>query len=60
MKKLDPRRIAAKPGLLGLGCASALLAVCLIFPEEVLGVRTPYFFSGVIIAGCLLWGIARR
>jgi hypothetical protein len=60
MKKLDPRRIASKPGLLGIGCASALLAVCFLFPEEVLGVRTPYFFSGIIIAGCFLWAVVRR
>jgi energy-converting hydrogenase Eha subunit B len=60
MNKLNPRRIAAKPGLIGILGASVLLAVCFMFPEEVLGFRTPYFFSGIIIAGCFLWAVLRR
>jgi energy-converting hydrogenase Eha subunit B len=60
MQKLNPRRIAAKPGLIGVLGATALLAACFVFPEEVLGFRTPYFFSGIVIAGCFLWAALRK
>ena len=59
MQKLNPKRFARAPGLLGTLCAFALLTVCFIFPDEAFGVRTPYFFSGIIIAGCFLWGVLR-
>ena len=60
MNKLRPRRMVGKPGLFGIVCASALLAACFFLPDETFGVRTPYFFSGFIIAGCFLWAALRR
>ena len=48
------------PGLIGALGALALLVLCFLFPDEVLGVRTPYFFSGIIIAFCFLWAVVRK
>ena len=59
MKKTGPRRIIGTPGRLGTLCALALLVACFVLPEELYGYRTPYFLSGFIIAGCLLWAVFR-
>ena len=55
MHKIDRRRIMSGPpckiGSLGL---LALLVVCLVFPDELFGYRTPYLFAGIFILVCSL------
>jgi len=55
MKKIAPRRsVIGPPSRFGILAATALLAACVVLPEELFGYRTSYLLPGIVIISCFL------